>query len=133
MLRLLAIVTTFTIFCAATAIDSRISVLSESESQSEFGSRLTQIHMPNSAFETTLPGVVRSIAMATLFSLMTYKYQQALFLKIKTNRILESKLLSRLDRNVAYRLVNSAKKSNPGKSEQWYLEKVIYDLNRDRR
>jgi hypothetical protein len=51
----------------------------------------------------------------------------------QANKHLQSKLLNRLDRDVAERLVSSAKRSNPGKSEQWYWEKVIYDLNRDRR
>lgn len=51
----------------------------------------------------------------------------------QANKYLQSKLLNRVDRDVADRLISSAKKSNPGKSEQWYCEKVIYDLNRDRR
>lgn len=53
--------------------------------------------------------------------------------KRKVNKRLQSKLLNRLDSDVAERLISSAKRANPGKSEQWYLDKVIYDLNRDRR
>lgn len=34
------------------------------------------------------------------------------------------------DRTTANRLVSYEKKRNPGKPEQWYLEKVIYDLRR---
>lgn len=36
------------------------------------------------------------------------------------------------DRDIANRLVNLAKLNYPGKSEEWYLEKVIYDLRRGR-
>lgn len=48
----------------------------------------------------------------------------------------QSKKLSRLcayDQQVASRLLSHAKKRNPGQSEQWYVDKVIYDLERDRR
>jgi Zn-dependent protease len=34
--------------------------------------------------------------------------------------------------DTAERLIASAKRRNPGKSERWYLEKVIYDIQRDR-
>ena len=34
------------------------------------------------------------------------------------------------DRTTADRLVSYEKRRNPGKTEQWYLEKVIYDLRR---
>lgn len=36
------------------------------------------------------------------------------------------------DRTAALRLVAQAKQRNPGRSEQWCWEKVIYDLERDR-
>ena len=36
------------------------------------------------------------------------------------------------DRDTARRLVMSAKTNYPGKAEEWYLEKVIYDLRRGR-
>ena len=35
------------------------------------------------------------------------------------------------DWNLAERLLDSARRSNPGHSEDWYWEKVIYDLERD--
>src|SRR6478672_3300384 len=44
-------------------------------------------------------------------------------------------LVSRLrgDRDTALRLVKSAKINNPGRDETWYWEKVLRDLDRDRR
>jgi hypothetical protein len=48
---------------------------------------------------------------------------------------LQPKLLNLLngDRNGAERLLRHAKQMNPGMSENWYFEKVIYDIERDRR
>ncbi|OUL36367.1 hypothetical protein BV372_08090 [Nostoc sp. T09] len=37
------------------------------------------------------------------------------------------------DHGICYRLVEIARRSNPGRSEQWYWEKAIEDLIRDRR
>ena len=45
---------------------------------------------------------------------------------------LRRKLLNLVHRDVAERLINSAKRQHPGKSQSWYLEKVIYDLQRGR-
>lgn len=45
---------------------------------------------------------------------------------------LRSKLLKRVDKATAERLINAARFKTPGKSERWYLEKVIYDLERGR-
>ncbi|MEM1367850.1 MAG: hypothetical protein AAGG02_07495 [Cyanobacteria bacterium P01_H01_bin.15] len=36
------------------------------------------------------------------------------------------------DRGAADRLLNLEHRKHPGKKEQWYVEKVIYDLQRDR-
>lgn len=36
------------------------------------------------------------------------------------------------DWNLANRLIESVRRNNPGRSEDWYWEKVIYDLERDR-
>ncbi len=36
------------------------------------------------------------------------------------------------DREQAKRLLKQAKLRYPGKSERWYIEKVLYDLGRDR-
>lgn len=37
------------------------------------------------------------------------------------------------DWNLAARLLDAVRKNNPGHSEDWYWEKVIYDLERDHR
>jgi hypothetical protein len=51
------------------------------------------------------------------------------------NRDLETRLLSLLqnDSSTAYRLVKHARNSHPGRPENWYWEKAISDLERDRR
>lgn len=36
------------------------------------------------------------------------------------------------DWNLAERLLESVRRNHPGRSEDWYWEKVIYDLERDR-
>lgn len=48
---------------------------------------------------------------------------------------LQKKLLRMLhhDQATVDRLLRSAEYRHPGRSQQWYLEKVIYDLERDRR
>lgn len=48
---------------------------------------------------------------------------------------LHSKLLRLLrgDRKAAHRLLEHVRHMHPGRSERWYYEKVIYDLQRDRR
>jgi hypothetical protein len=45
---------------------------------------------------------------------------------------LRRKLLNLVHRDIADRLIDCAKRQHPGKSERWYLEKVIYDLQRGR-
>lgn len=52
----------------------------------------------------------------------------------QANRSLRRKLLLLLheDQQAAERLVQQASFKTPGKSPDWYLEKVIYDLQRDR-
>ncbi|MGD1912583.1 MAG: hypothetical protein ACFB2X_17555 [Rivularia sp. (in: cyanobacteria)] len=47
-------------------------------------------------------------------------------------KALRHKLLTLVHRDVAERLIRLAKRQHPGKSERWYLEKVIYDLQRGR-
>ncbi len=37
------------------------------------------------------------------------------------------------DRGTAERLLENTRSNHPGRSEQWHLEKVIFDLERDRR
>jgi hypothetical protein len=47
---------------------------------------------------------------------------------------LRQKLVKSLGNNQATvdRLINNAKLRNPGEPEQWYWEKVLYELERDR-
>lgn len=51
------------------------------------------------------------------------------------NRALQADLLILLKGDVpaAKRLLIQQRRSKPGQSDNWYLEKVIYDLERDRR
>ncbi|WP_230966173.1 hypothetical protein [Nostoc sp. NZL] len=51
------------------------------------------------------------------------------------NRYLQSDLLILVKGDVATakRLLVQQRRKNPGQSDNWYLEKVIYDLERDRR
>ena len=50
------------------------------------------------------------------------------------NRALQADLLILLKNDVpaAKRLLLQERRRSPGKSDNWYLEKVIYDLERDR-
>ncbi len=50
------------------------------------------------------------------------------------SRELQNKLLRILhgDRQLAIRLLSQVRMKNPGRSTDWYVEKVIYDLDRDR-
>ena len=52
----------------------------------------------------------------------------------QANRGLQKKLLTLLhnDRDAANRLLSQVKMNNPNKSIDWTVEKVIYDLERDR-
>ncbi|MEH2414470.1 hypothetical protein [Nostoc sp.] len=52
-----------------------------------------------------------------------------------TNKALQRDLLVLLKNDVpaAKRLLLQQRRRSPGKSDNWYLEKVIYDLERDRR
>lgn len=51
------------------------------------------------------------------------------------NSVIKSKLIQLLhgDRQAVERLIKSAKIKQPGKSLTWYEEKVLHDLERDRR
>lgn len=52
----------------------------------------------------------------------------------QASRKLQKKLLRLLhdDQDTANRLLSQVKMKNPNKSSNWYVEKVIYDLERDR-
>jgi hypothetical protein len=51
------------------------------------------------------------------------------------NRRLQHQLIQMLrgDTATAKRLLAQQRRNHPGRSDNWYLEKVIYDLERDRR
>lgn len=51
----------------------------------------------------------------------------------QVSRPLQKKLLLLLhgDRQAANRLLSAAKDRNPGRTIQWYAEKVLFDLQRD--
>lgn len=55
--------------------------------------------------------------------------------RVKLDKSLDGELLSMLggDKKAALRLLRHARKNNPGRSYLWYHEKVIADLERDRR
>lgn len=55
--------------------------------------------------------------------------------KNKLDKSLDKQLLIMLggDQKTALRLLRNARKNNPGRSYLWYHEKVIRDLERDRR
>lgn len=55
--------------------------------------------------------------------------------KLKLDTSLDQQLLTMLggDKKAALRLLRNARKNHPGKSYLWYHEKVIRDLERDRR
>ena len=55
--------------------------------------------------------------------------------KNKLDRSLDQQLLIMLggDRQAVLRLLRNARKNHPGKSYLWYHEKVIRDIERDRR
>lgn len=55
--------------------------------------------------------------------------------KNRLDKSLDKKLLTMLggDQKAALRLLRNVRKNNPGKSYLWYHEKVIRDLERDRR
>jgi hypothetical protein len=97
-----------------------------------------------------------SLAMTLAFSLTPvflvylFEFLKELFTRTKTrrprgkvssswrtdpkNRNLQSHLLNLLQGDVptAKRLLQYQRQMNPGKSDNWYLEKVIWDLERDR-
>lgn len=116
-----------------TIINTQTASSVEADDQSVGMSNLVSV--PNAFASVDNHTVPALIAGSIVFLLIRNQRQVS---KTRTsgkqaNRHLQSKLLNRLDRDVAERLVSSAKRSNPGKSEQWYWEKVTYDLNRDRR
>jgi hypothetical protein len=64
----------------------------------------------------------------------TYRFQiQAWYKQMQVNiecAPLRKKLLRIVTQDTAERLIALAKSKSPGRSERWYLEKVLYDLQR---
>lgn len=88
--------------------------------------------------------IIGCLALAIVLCLMYFlfqeiKRQQKIIGKYKRkkikNRDLSKKLLTMLsgDEKAAIRLLENIKKKNPGESYIWCQEKVIRDLERDRR
>lgn len=75
--------------------------------------------------------IILSCSMYILFR----QIQQQINSKPKLDRSLERQLLTMLagDKQAALRLLRNVRKHHPGKSYLWYYEKVIRDLERDRR
>ncbi len=80
------------------------------------------------------------VILSVLFSLSyilfrTIQKQKRFKSKTKLDKSLDKKLLTMLggDQQTALRLLRNARKNNPGRSYLWYHEKVIRDLERDRR
>ena len=63
----------------------------------------------------------------------TGQLDRILLEELNGNRSLARQLQDavRGDKKLARRLLNSAKFKYPGKSDRWYVEKIIYDLERD--
>lgn len=84
-----------------------------------------------SAKKAKQPALLSSIPSRSITSTLdeesTIRIEQA-------SRKLQKKLLLLLhdERALANRLLNQVKSKNPNKSIDWYVEKVIYDLERDR-
>lgn len=84
--------------------------------------------------------VILIIFLSVLFYLMyilfrEIKKQKKIKSKHMLDKSLDQQLLVMLggDQKAVLRLLRSARKNNPGKSYLWYHEKVIRDLERDRR
>ncbi|MEM8722405.1 MAG: hypothetical protein AAGE84_24450 [Cyanobacteria bacterium P01_G01_bin.39] len=73
------------------------------------------------------------IAIASIY--LFYQQVKKQRRKPKLDRSRDQELLRLLggDKQTALRLLRNARKNNPGRSYLWYHEKVIYDLERDRR
>ncbi|MEM1368287.1 MAG: hypothetical protein AAGG02_09765 [Cyanobacteria bacterium P01_H01_bin.15] len=65
---------------------------------------------------------------------MIFKNILGLFTQGSKDYRLQHELMTMLhnDQGAANRLLNLEHRKHPGKTEQWYIEKVIYDLQRDR-
>jgi uncharacterized protein HemY len=80
--------------------------------------------------------VILSVLFFLIYLLFQEVQKQKRFTsKKKLDKSLDQQLLTMLggDQKTALRLLRNARKNNPGRSYLWYHEKVIRDLERDRR
>lgn len=75
------------------------------------------------------------IVLLSLIYTLGQQIKQQKKSQFKLDRSLDNRLLSLLngDHKAALRLLRHARENNPGRSYLWYHEKVIHDLQRDRR
>ncbi|MDM9381174.1 hypothetical protein QUB80_10710 [Chlorogloeopsis sp. ULAP01] len=75
------------------------------------------------------------VALALILFCNRLRGKSLSYLSDPKNRQLQKQLLTLLrgDVSAAKRLLKHQRQLHPGKSDNWYLEKVIYDLQRDRR
>lgn len=156
MLKLFIIGTSLAVSIAGTAFDRLIKTAFQSGTPSQLDKQLTLRHTPSLGMPVTLPGFVSYTALYLASNLISREFQQKKS-KIKTTKNLkkknninvatrsltqldqniakrmQNKLLCYQDRDLAYWMVLRAKNESPNISEQWYWDKVVYDLNRDRR
>ncbi|PSP28551.1 MAG: hypothetical protein BRC59_11585, partial [Cyanobacteria bacterium SW_4_48_29] len=87
-------------------------------------------------FVSLAPLILAVAILVVLFLLLRrWRIPRRRLRQTSANRRLQSKLIRMLsgDRTAAERLVARERCLNPGQSEAWYWEKVISDLERDRR
>ncbi len=78
-----------------------------------------------------------ALALVIAAALLVYELWRDRNRKSSPNRSLKRKISRPLlqavkgDRALAERLLESARLKHPGKSNSWYTEKVIYDIERD--
>jgi hypothetical protein len=79
--------------------------------------------------------IILLITSICLIYILFQQIQQQTTSKPKLDRSLDRQLLMMLggDKKAALRLLRNVRKHHPGKSYLWYYEKVIRDLERDRR
>jgi hypothetical protein len=79
--------------------------------------------------------IIFLVTSSCLIYILFRQIQQQTKIKPKLDRSLDQQLLTMLggDKKAALRLLRNVRKHHPGKSYLWYYEKVIRDLERDRR
>jgi hypothetical protein len=79
--------------------------------------------------------IILLITSSCLICILFQQIQQQTKIKPKLDLSLDQQLLTMFggDKKAALRLLRNVRKHHPGKSYLWYYEKVIRDLERDRR